>query len=237
MSKQKEVAVITGATSGIGLGVAENLLKNGYNVVLNGRNGEKLKNICEQLNCKGVAGDITEKGMPEMILAETIREYGRCDILINNAGVMVQGTIEEIDIDKMGEMIRINVEAAFRMTYLFLRHFIKKNSGHIINISSILGTKVREAAGAYAGTKHALEALTEALRMELAHTDVKITALEPGLVKSELHRHWDVHPMDSLEISEPLMPSDMADTILWILQRPKHVRIEKILVLPSGQAI
>jgi NADP-dependent 3-hydroxy acid dehydrogenase YdfG len=237
MSKEKEVAVITGATSGIGLGVAEKLLENGYNVVLNGRNEEKLKSICDRLNCKGVAGDITEKDLPETILTETIKAYGRCDVLINNAGVMVQGTIEEIDIEKMSEMVRINVEAAFRMTYLFLRHFLKQDSGHVINISSILGTKVREIAGAYAGTKYALEALSEALRMELAPTGVRITAVEPGLVKTELHRHWDVHPMDSLKIAEPLMPSDMAETILWILQRPKHVRVQKILVLPTGQKI
>jgi len=237
MSINKEVVVITGGTSGIGLSTAETLLKNGYNVVLNGRNEKKLNEICQKLNCKTAAGDISEKGVPEKILAETLAHFGRCDILINNAGVMEAGKIEEIDIDKISEMIRINVDATFRMTYLFLRHFTKQNSGHVVNISSILGTKVRPTAGAYAGTKFAVEALSEALRMELAKTNIKITCVEPGLVKTELHRHWEVHPMESLDIPDPLKPQDIADTILWILQQNERVRIPKVLVLPRGHVI
>ena len=233
----KKAVVVTGATSGIGLSTAEKLVENGYDVFLSGRNEKKLNEVSRRLGCKSLAGDISAEGMPEKILEETLNQFGRCDILINNAGVMVAGKIEELDLDKMSEMIRINVDAVFRTTYLFLRHFKKQNSGHVVNISSILGTKVRETAGAYAGTKFAVEALSEALRMELARTDIKISCIEPGLVKTQLHRHWEVHPMESLDIPDPLLPEDIAETVLWVLKQNKRVRIPKVLVLPSGHVI
>ncbi len=234
---KKQVAVITGGTSGIGLSTAEKLLNHGYDVTLNGRNEEKLLKICRNLGCKPIVGDISKKGVPERILEESLSHFGRCDILINNAGIMTAGAIEEIDLDEVSDMIRINIDATFRLTYLFLRYFKKQDAGHVVNITSILGTKVRETAGAYAGTKFAVEALSEALRMELAKTNIKITCVEPGLVKTELHRHWDVHPMHSLGIHDPLTADDIAETILWTLQQNAHVRIPKVLVLPKGHAI
>jgi NADP-dependent 3-hydroxy acid dehydrogenase YdfG len=108
--------------------------------------------------------------------------------------------------------------------------------GTLVNISSVLGTKVRTTAGAYAATKYAVEALSEALRMELARTNVRITCIEPGLVRSGLHRHLDIHPAESMGI-EPLTPEDIADQVLHVLQQPANVRIPRLMVLPKDHEI
>jgi NADP-dependent 3-hydroxy acid dehydrogenase YdfG len=134
-------------------------------------------------------------------------------------------------------MAKVNVEAAYRMAYTALKYFKAKDFGYLINLSSVLGEKVREAAGAYAGTKYAIEALTEALRIELARTNIKITSLEPGLVLTGLHRNWEIHPKDALNIEKALLPEDISDTIMYLLNTKPHVRIPKMLILPKDHAI
>lgn len=163
--------------------------------------------------------------------------FGRCDIVVNNAGVIEVGPIASIDTDKVCEMVRVNVEAAFRVAYTFIKHFVSTGEGHLINISSVLGTKVRPTAGAYAGTKYALEALSEALRMEVRGTRVAVTCIEPGLVMTELHRHWPVHPRESMNVPHPLRPEDVARTIAFVLSQPAHVRIPRLMILPGENAV
>jgi len=232
-----EVVVITGTTSGIGLSIAEKLSKNDYKIIINGRNNNKLDAVSQRLCCDGILGDISKDGIPEMIFEKTISKFGKCDVLINNAGIMEVGKIEEINIDRMCEMIKINVEATFRLSYLFLRHFLENGKGHLINISSILGTKVREKAGAYAATKFAIEAFSESLRMELAKTKIKVTCIEPGLVTTELHRKWTTQPSEQLCIPNPLKPGDIADVILWILKQSDRLFTPKILIMPKEHKI
>ena len=134
-------------------------------------------------------------------------------------------------------MIRLNVEATFRLTYTLLKRFKKQGSGHVINISSILGTKVRPTAGGYAATKFAVEALSEALRMELSGTDIRVSCIEPGLVMTELHNRWEVHPKESMNIHEPLTTGDIVDTVRFIMNQPNHVRIPKLMILPKDHNI
>ena len=122
-------------------------------------------------------------------------------------------------------------------TYTFAKYFKDRDAGHIINISSVLGTKIRETAGAYAGTKFAIEALSEALRIELSKTNVKIACIEPGLVKTELHREWVSHPSEIMDIPNPLSPEDIADMILYVLQQKDSVRIPKLMILPKDHVI
>ncbi len=231
------VAVITGASSGIGLATAEELNMRGIKLVLTGRNEKKLQEISGRLNAVTVVGDLTDSMVQSKLIQTAFEQYGRCDILINNAGIIEAGAIEEIDIDKLTEMVRVNVEAPFRLIYLFLKEFKKVNSGHIINITSVLGTKVRQTSGAYAGTKYAIEALSEALRMELAGTGIKLSCIEPGLVMTELHRDWEVHPSTGMSINHPLKPKDIAEKVLYLLEQPEYVRIPKIMVLPSDHII
>ncbi len=147
------------------------------------------------------------------------------------------GTIEEIDIDKMTDMLKVNIEATFRLIYKILKQFKNQGFGHVINISSVMGTKVRATAGAYAATKFALEALSEALRMELVGTNIQVSCIEPGLVMTELHKNWGVRPKDSMGISEPLTVDDIVNSVKYIMEQPEHVRIPKLMILPKSHNI
>lgn len=106
-----------------------------------------------------------------------------------------------------------------------------------INISSVLGTKIRPTAGGYAATKFAIEALSEALRMELTGTDIQVSCIQPGLVMTELHKDWETHPKESMEIHEPLLVDNIVDTVKFIIKQPKHVRIPKLMILPKHHNI
>ncbi len=231
------VAVITGATSGIGLAVARELRGHGANLVLTGRAGDKLSALKDELGAEIVVGDIIAPELPGHLLEVAMRAFGRCDIVLNNAGTIEVGPIPTIDIDKVCAMVRVNVEAAYRVAYTFVRHFQAQRGGHLINISSVMGTKVRSTAGAYAGTKYAIEALSEALRMELAGSEVQVTCIEPGLVVTELHRDWPVHPTEGMGIQHPLQPEDVARCITFVLMQPAHVRVPRLMVLPSDHVI
>ena len=238
MDLKDKVAVITGASSGIGRAVAFNLNEIGVKFVLAGRRKERLMELKGELTHAAVlAGDICQEGMPQNLLQTALDTFGSCDIVFNNAGVTAVGSIDDIDIEKMAYMVRVNVEAAFRMAYVAVKHFKSTGSGYLLNTSSVLGTKVRPTAGAYAGTKFAIEALTEALRMELAKTNIGVAAIEPGLVKTELHRDWPVHPAQSMNIPQPLQPEDIARVVRFILEQPDHVRLPRILAVPADQEL
>lgn len=232
------VAVITGASSGIGAAVAADLDRADVRLVLTARREDRLQRLAAQ--CKDavvVAGDILEPELPQRLIDAALDRFGRCDIFLNNAGVIEVGKIETIDIERVCRMVRINVEAAFRMAYVALRHFVAVGGGHLINTSSLLGTKVRPTAGAYAGTKFAIEALSEALRLETAGTNVKVSCLEPGLVRTELHDRWEVHPTESMNILHPLAAEDIARCVRFLLEQPEHVRIARMLVVPGEQQL
>ena len=208
------------------------------NLVLTARRRDRLYELANRLgNCAVVVGDVTCDEVPQRIIDTALSEFGRCDVVLNGAGTMYAGSIEEIDIDTICSMVRVNFEAMTRMAYVSLKHFKKTGSGHLFNISSILGTKVRPNTGPYAGSKYAVEALSEALRMEVAKSDIKVTVIEPGIVKTELQNHFEVHPCQLLGVSNPLLPCDVARCVRFVLQQPSHVRIPVMMVLPSDQAM
>jgi NADP-dependent 3-hydroxy acid dehydrogenase YdfG len=233
-----QVAIITGASSGIGVGVAEELKQAGMNLVLTGRREDRLRPLGERLGgCKVVVGDIVDPQMPQRLMDVGLEQFGRCDVVFNSAGVMHAGSYDQVDVEQMCSMIRVNVEAATRMAYTALKHFHAVGRGHLINVSSILGTKVRPNAGVYAGAKHAIEAFSEALRMETAKTDIKVSVIEPGVVETELQDHFPVHPREALGITHPLTPADVARCVRFILEQPSHVRIPVMMILPGEQAM
>jgi NADP-dependent 3-hydroxy acid dehydrogenase YdfG len=236
-SLKNKVAIVTGATSGIGLAIAQELHNHGVKVVLSGRNEDALIKISKELCCVYVVGDLTETGIPERLINTALSQYKRCDFVINSAGIIEVGDIKTIDIDKISQMVDININAAFRLSYLSVRHFLSQNSGYLINISSVMGTKTRPTAGAYSGTKFAIEALSESLRMELANTPIGVTCIEPGLVMTNLHKEWEVHPSKSMGIENPLLPSDVANCVIFALTQPSHVKIPKLMILPEGHEI
>lgn len=233
----RKVAVVTGASSGIGMSVARAMGRAGYLVMAHGRRPERLQEVASTLEgCAWVAGDLVEAGACEALFEVALREFGRIDCVVNCAGRNHVGTVAEVDLDHLCDMVRINTEAAFRLTYLALKHFERQRTGDLIHITSVMGYKVRETGGGYAGTKHAVEALCEALRMELARTDIRVSCVAPGLVQTELHRDLPVHPSITRNV-EPLSPGDVADAVLWLLRTPRQINIPQLVMLPKGHVI
>lgn len=233
-----KVAIVTGASSGIGMALARKLAQLGVKLVLHGRRESRLKSLAsEYAGIEWIAGDLTDDDATSRLLARALSCFGRVDFAVNNAGVNHTGTIEQIDIDQVCAMSRINVEAAYRFTYTLLKHFRIQEHGHLIHTTSIMGYKVRETAGAYAGTKHAIEALCESLRIELARSRIKVSCVAPGLVETELHRDAAVRPAVARNIARPLQPGDVAEMILWLMSQPAHVNVPQLVVLPQDHPI
>ncbi len=239
MELKGKVAIITGASSGIGTGVAHELAEAGMKLVLTARRKELLKKLAGQLQTevKVVAGDITDAALPQTLVDTAVSEFDSCDVVFNNAGVMTVGPVQEIDIEAMCRMVRVNVEAVYRLAIVAMRQMLSQGRGYLINTSSSLGTKVRQTTGAYAGTKFAVEAMTEDLRMQAAGTGVRVCAFEPGLVETHLQDHFPVHPKDALNIRHMVQPADVGRVIRFILEQPDHVAIPRILVMPAEQAM
>lgn len=236
MELNNKVCLVTGASSGIGLGIAGYLLANGFAVVATARRSERLAALRDE-GADILTGDLTQPGIQKALENLVYHKYGKCDYLFNCAGTLEVGSIEDTDIGRMAAMIRLNVEATFSLTYTLLKRFKQQGFGHIINISSVLGTKVRPYAGAYAATKYAVEALSEALRMELSGTDIQVTCIEPGLVMTELHNRWPVHPKDAMDIPEPLTVKDVINCVEFIIGQPGNVRVPKLMILPKDHQI
>lgn len=233
-----KVAVITGGTSGIGLATAEALSARGVRLVLHGRRKALLEEHAARLpDCAVMAGDIADPAVPQALLDLAVERFGRVDIAFGNAGLIHTGSIEEIDVAKLAEMVRVNVEAAFVFAYTAAKHFKAQGAGHLLLTGSVLGTKVRPAAGGYCGTKYAVEALCEALRMELAGTGVKVSVVEPGLVRTDLHREMAVHPTVTQNVPEPLVPDDIARAVVFALEQPAHVLVPRVMLLAAGQPV
>lgn len=234
-----KVAIVTGASSGIGKAVSRDLARAGVKLVISARRSEILEELREEIgdDVVVVPGEITDPKMPDMLVSKALEVYSSCDIVIHAAGILCSGSIVDVNIEDMCRMVRINVESSVRLTYTVMRHFKKAGAGHFIHLSSILGTKVRPYSGVYAGTKYAIEALTESLRMELAGTDIKISVIEPGVTLTELHDKIPVHPIKALNITKPLQPEDIAVAIRFMLEQPCHIRIPVMMILPGEQSI
>jgi len=235
MELKNQVMVITGASSGIGMATARRLNKAGVKFVLNARSSEKLDALASELGSAiSVVGDMIDPATPQKILDAAYDEFGRVDILFNNAGVMHIGAIDEVDVEELCRMVRLNFESVVRMSYLVLRHMKERGSGFLINSSSLAGLKAFAQIGAYNGTKFAVEAFTDALRMELAGTGVKVTAIEPGRTKTELFSHWPEEKKFKPE-NGLIEADDIARCIEFILEQPQEVLIPRLLVVPARQ--
>src|SRR3546814_3584362 len=167
MTLAGRVAVITGATSGIGLATAEALSARGVKLVLHGRRREILEAHAARLpDCAVLAGDVGDPDTAGRLVALALERFGRMDIAFSNAGLIASGPAETIALDALSEMIRVNVDAAFRFAYTAVRHMKPAGGGHLLMTGSVLGPKGRPTAGGYCATKFAVEALCGGLRME-----------------------------------------------------------------------
>ncbi|MGH8002671.1 MAG: SDR family oxidoreductase [Brasilonema sp.] len=237
MDLQNKVAIITGASSGIGEATARELDAAGMNLVLTARSEDKLSKLATSLtHATFVAGEVTDPDLPKRLLEQALSSFGRADALVNNAGVMVVGLVETVDIEALCQMVRINVEAAFRMAYVFARQFKQNGNGFIVNLSSISGTTNYPTMAAYCGTKHAIESFTDCLRLELAGSGVGVGCIEPGKVATNLYQNWSEEEKQMVAIEQPLVAEDIARAIRFLLEQPSNVNIGRLLITPANQS-
>ena len=142
-----------------------------------------------------------------------------------------------VDIESICQMVRINVESAYRMAYMALRHFKQVNSGFLINTSSIAGLKTTPQFAAYCGSKFAIEAFTDALRMELAGTNIRVASIAPGSVETGLYDHWNQDQKEFIASGGLLQPEDIARCVRFIIDQPAHVLIPRLLAVPAAQPV
>lgn len=231
-----KICLVTGASSGIGYALANALSLKGYKIIATARREEKLRELKSE-SVDILAGDLNNYNFQDEIENYVFKKYSKCDFLFNCAGMLEIGSIEEIDIEKMTQMIRLNIESTFRLTYKMLKHFKKQEFGHVVNISSVLGTKVQRQTGAYAATKFAMEALSEGLRLELAGTNVQISCIQPGLVTTELHKDMKIDPRKSMSIENPLTVENIVEAVNYIIEQPSNVKIPKLMIIPKDHKI
>jgi NADP-dependent 3-hydroxy acid dehydrogenase YdfG len=227
------VAVITGATGGVGAAVARTLSKAGYSLVLTAPSMEKLSALAAQLRgpCTVIEGNLSDESLPETLLYAALDRFGHCDICFNNGALFEAGILETVDIERLSSMVRVNVEGSFRVAYVFLKHFVSEGSGHLVNVSSGLGNSSRPTA--YAATQRAIEVLTDALAAELDGADVLVSCIQPGLVRTGLHHHWEIAADATSGGGYPLEPEDFARMVLFILEQSRPTeRFEEPLEQP-----
>jgi NADP-dependent 3-hydroxy acid dehydrogenase YdfG len=234
------VGIITGASSGIGWATSKLLSEAGAKLVVTARRAEELGRLVEECPGDAVAvdGNIADPAIPQKLVDTAVDRFGQLDFVFNNAGIMNIGPIDDFDDEAMTTMIRVNYEAAVRLAYAALKVFKAQGRGDLITTSSILGMKVRPTVGVYAGTKYAVEALTESLRLELAGTGVRAMVIEPGYTATHLQSHWDPAQKEMLKaMTHPVQPEDIARAVKFMLEQPDYVVIPRLLMVPVQQQL
>ncbi|HUX55279.1 MAG TPA: SDR family NAD(P)-dependent oxidoreductase [Williamwhitmania sp.] len=243
----KKLALITGATSGIGKATTLLLAENGYSLIITGRRAELLENLKKEAEVKYKADvltlnfDVRNNEAVEAAINELPERWRKIDVLINNAGLAVGlNHIQDGVVDDWERMIDTNVKGLLYITRKVAPLMVEQNSGHIVNIGSIAGTEVYENGNVYCASKHAVEALTKAMRIDLLKNNIKVTGIRPGMVETEFSEVRFKGDMEKAEKTyqglTPLFAEDIAETILFVISRPSHVNINEIVVMPTAQA-
>jgi NADP-dependent 3-hydroxy acid dehydrogenase YdfG len=239
----KKIAVITGATSGIGKATAELFIKNNYFVVITGRRKDRLESFKKQHpdSADYFCMDIRRKEDVNNFSNYLIKHNLIPDVLINNAGLAAGlAPAHEALWDDWEQMIDTNVKGLLYLTRLLLPEMIKKKSGHIINVGSVAGKEVYPNGAVYCATKFAVEAITRGLRMDLLPYNIKVSSVSPGMVETEFSlvrfKGDEDRAKKVYEGLVPLKPEDIAETIVWMINRPPHVHIQDVWIMPSAQA-
>lgn len=248
MEKERNVIFISGATSGIGRASAFLFAQKGFDVILTGRRKERLDMICreieQQFRVKTLALNFdvrNEKEVNEAIQSVPAGWTSRLTVLLNNAGLAAgRAPIDQGDTGDWDQMIDTNIKGLLYVTKAVLPFFKGQNQGHIVNISSIAGKEVYASGNVYCATKHAVDALSKSMRIDLLRYGIKVTNVAPGAVETEFSL---VRYKGSQELAdatydgyEPLVAEDIADTIYYAVSRPRHVVINDLLIMPAAQA-
>lgn len=242
-----KIALITGATSGIGEACAHIFAQNGFNLILVARRADRLQKTAHHLEAKygitikQIVADVRDKENLSSVLEAIPQEWKKVDVLINNAGLS-QGLepINSGNTDDWDAMIDTNVKGLLYVTKIVSNWMIPNQSGHIINIGSIAGKEVYPNGNVYCASKHAVDALNKAMRIDLLPHSIKVTAINPGMVETEFSivrfKGDEERAKKVYEGFEPLIADDIADAIWYVVSRPKHVNINDMLIMPTAQA-
>jgi len=244
------VALVTGASSGIGEATARALAERGAAVAVVARRRERLEALAKELEAAGgralvIEADITDQEQAAAAVAETVAELGRLDTLVNNAGVMLLGPVVGAPLEEWQRMVDLNVLGLLYCAHAALPHLLKaaedgpREVADMVNVSSVAGRVARLGSGVYNLTKHGVGAVSESLRQEVAKRHVRISLVEPGAVDTELagHNRPEVLAQMAQRFAgvERMKAEDIADAIAYIVTRPRHVAINEMLVRPTEQ--
>lgn len=244
------VALVTGASSGIGEASAKALAKQGAAVAVVARRGERLRDLAKAIEGDGgkalvIEADIASQDQATSVVEQTVSELGRLDTVFNNAGVMLLGPAEDAPIEEWDRMVDINVKGLLYVAHAALPHLFKaaedspRRVADLINTSSVAGRRARSGSGVYNLTKFGVGAFSEALRQEVTGRHVRVSLVEPGAVATELQSHLrdEIREQAASRFAdmEILQSEDIADAVVYIVTRPRHVAVNEILIRPTEQ--
>ena len=244
------VSLVTGASSGIGEATALRLAELGSAVAIVARRGDRLRELAQRIDREGttalvIEADISSEEQARGAVEEAVSELGRLDTLVNNAGVMLLGPVENAPLEEWKRMLDVNVAGLLYCAHAALPHLLRaaedgpRNVADMINVSSVAGRVARLGSGVYNLTKHGVGAFSESLRQEAAQRHVRVALVEPGAVSTELSSHNRAEIREQIANrfggTELLRADDIADAIAYIVTRPRHVAINEVLIRPAEQ--
>ncbi|HVQ60134.1 MAG TPA: SDR family NAD(P)-dependent oxidoreductase [Solirubrobacterales bacterium] len=244
------VALVTGASSGIGEGTARALAERGATVALVARRLDRLTALAAAIEADGgraltIEADVTDRGQAEGAVARTVEELGRLDLLVNNAGVMLLGPIVDAPVEEWERMVNVNLVGLLYASRAALPHLLEaaengpRGVADMVNISSVAGRQARMGSGVYNATKHAVGAFSESLRQEVTGRHLRVSLVEPGAVDTELpdHNRPEIQELLHQRFAdmERLQSADIADAIAYVVTRPRHVAVNEVLIRPTEQ--
>ncbi|MDQ3452800.1 MAG: SDR family NAD(P)-dependent oxidoreductase [Actinomycetota bacterium] len=240
-----KVALVTGASSGIGEATALALAAEGAAVAIGARRGDRLEALADKISADGGRAltldlDVTQEQQAHDAVGRTRADLGGLDIVVNNAGVMLLGPILDADTSDWRRMIETNVLGLMYVTHAALPGLVEQGSGDIVQVSSVAGRLAREGSGGYNASKWAVNAFSESLRQEVTARGVRVTLVEPGAVATELSDHI-THAASKQRVKErvtkmrPLESSDIAAGVVYVVTQPPHVSVNEVLIRPTDQ--
>jgi NADP-dependent 3-hydroxy acid dehydrogenase YdfG len=244
------VALVTGASSGIGEATARALAARGAAVALAARRTDRLDDLAAELRAAGgtalvVTADVTDEAQARAAVERTVDELGRLDTLVNNAGVMLLGPVVGAPLDEWRRMVDINLLGLLHCAHAAVPHLLAaaerepRRVADMVNVSSVAGRVARSGSAVYTATKHSVGAFSEALRQEVTRRHVRVSLVEPGAVDTELSSHNRPEVREAIQARfegvERLSADDIAETIAFIVTRPRHVAVNEVLVRPTEQ--